>query len=190
MNKLPVFVSFYTPEYESEADGLRKTLEEFGLSYDITPVADTGNWARNCNYKPAVISAAMLKHHTGTGGPAIVWLDADARVKQRPDLFEALATGATDVAYHLLDGGELLSGTLYFGSTQYAIALVRKWAAAARKFPEQWDQVLLQQILQENPEAFVRFTLPESYVYIFDRGKLPPGDIVIEHGQASRRLRK
>lgn len=186
----PIFVSFYTPTYKSNADELRCSLKQFNLDYDIVSVADTGKWETNCAKKPHIILSAMLKYHTGNlGGRPIVFLDADARVLREPSLFETIDE-TVDIAYHSLDNNEVLSGTVYFGNTAWAVALARKWCEACRAMSSLWDQRVLEQILVENPQLFKRELLPESYCYIFDREKLAKSDVVIEHLQASRTLRK
>lgn len=177
----PLFVSFYTPEYAEEARGLVDSLLAFDCDYDVRRIESRGSWVRNCAGK-AEFLAMMLRDHAA--GRPIVWLDADARVVASPVLFDSLDC---DVAAHWRNGTELLSGTLYFGSTSIARGLCRTWASWCEELPNEWDQRCLQRAI-DSSEAELRIErLPSSYTRIFDANEM--GEPVILHRQASRRLR-
>ena len=179
----PIVVSFYTvgTGYESEAREMEATARAFGLVTDVRPVPNLGDWVHNCAMKPAFIRDRMQDYP----GKPIVWLDADARVRQKPELFDAMAN--VDLACHYRHGVELLSGTLYLGATPGAKVLVDAWCAAQLLEPWVWDQRILQRVVESSPDVVVR-ELPASYVRVFDDPKM--GEPVIEHTQASRRLAK
>jgi hypothetical protein len=176
----PLFISFYTPIYRSEADGLLATLAAFGLSADVRLVESQGSWVRNCARKADFIAEMMDEYP----GRPLVWLDADARVRQWPELLFHLDC---DFAAHWKGGTELLSGTLYFGGTDAARRLVQPWAAMCRADPDVWDQKHLQRVVG-NADGLRVDTLPAPYVLIFDLMK-DEGPPVIEHLQASRKLK-
>ena len=118
---------------------------------------------------------------------------------------------SSPLASHSTPPGELLSGTLYFGPTAAADRLLTQWAAGCIQSPDEWDQRVLQKIVEEQASgvrdqgasaetqltpgscpltpALKILPLPAPYTLIFDtmRDQGPP---VIEHMQASRRLRK
>lgn len=172
-----LFVSFYTPPYAAEAEGLIQSLGRWNLNHEIVAVADRGSWVKNCAYKASFIRDMMLKHECRP----LVWLDADARVMRRPDLFDSLTC---DLACHYRDGTELLSGTLYIGPT--ARDLVRQWEQACLEHPNEWDQRVLAGVI-ERERRWKIINLPADYTAIFDAGmSLDP---VILHRQASRRLK-
>ena len=183
----PIFVAFYTKEspYEKEAEELVKTLDKFSLPHYIFAEESTGSWETNTQLKSFVLLKAMMIH----AGRAIVYLDADARVLQKPELFYHIDC---DLAFHYFRGHELLSGTLYFSNKQTpegnkSLALVREWDTLNRENPGRWDQKTLQ-LLVESKDDLDWLQLPESYVYIdrlATRGVVP----IIYHTQASRRLR-
>lgn len=177
----PLFVSFFTPAYAAEAAGLVESLDAFGLPHDVRKLDSRGDWTRNCSMKPAFIREMRAEHP----GRPIVWLDADARVKAPPVLFDMLA--GFDFACHYRGGEELLSGTLYFGPTDTAYELLRAWEQECRFFPEQWDQVRLS-VAVGRVAGLRTYHLPASYTRILDADDQGP-DIVVWHGQASRRLR-
>jgi len=178
---LPVFVSFFTETYATEAAELIRTLDAHRLVYDVRSVPGRGSWVRNCAMKSEFIRDRMLDH------PAqpLVWLDSDARVMKSPGLFTDLIC---DFAAHLKGGSELLSGTMYFGPTPNAWKLVQAWVAECQRSPEVWDQKSLQKVLP-TIDGLEGIILPPNYTAIFDAGMCPAGEEVILHTQASRRLR-
>lgn len=177
----PIFVSYHTGgRYERHSQELVDTLDKFGLEHYVLRMPDSGDWCVNCSIKPTVVRLAMARHP----GRAVVYLDADARVRKMPELFFEISPDV-DLARHLLGGGELLSGTLYFGATGGAAELITMWEQACADAPGIWDQVHLQCIV-ESGRRWNILDIPESYVYIFDRATVPKEQVVIEHFQASR----
>jgi hypothetical protein len=187
----PIFVSFHTPgPYEREARGLVASLDALGLAHDVRQVPCCGSWTANCARKSTFVRDMMVAYPLSP----LVWLDADARVLRRPDLFEELADSGMDLACHWLRRPgrepELLSGTLFFGATEGAARIVGRWCQKCLDQPEVWDQRSLASVLNEPELACLKITvLPESFCYIFDRNTLPPEHVFVEHGQASRRLK-
>lgn len=178
----PLFISFHTGGlYERHANELAETLHRFDLPYEIEQMPCTGKWCGNCAMKPTFI---LQKMEQWPDRP-IVWVDADARIRQMPTMFMQM-TASTDFAAHWLDRVELLSGTLYFGGTHGSIDLARDWQRRCVAEPGVWDQRHLSASVTSMPELNVVY-LPEGYTRIFDRWKKMPADqIVIEHLQASR----
>jgi SAM-dependent methyltransferase len=113
----------------------------------------------------------------------IVWLDADATVEATPSLFSVIDA---DFAAHKWNGWKLAGGTLYFGKTELAGALIDRWVARCQADPLTWDQTHLQSawcdIASETPLRTV--WLPRSYCQIFDSSQKEPP--IILHWQASR----
>ena len=175
----PLYVSFFTERYAAHARDLVETLREFGLAHEVVPVTARGEWVANCAYKPTFLREMRTRHPKRP----LVWLDADARIRQYPGWFDDLDC---DLAAHRRGGVELLSGTLYFGPRIEATELMRAWAVEQAFFPDQWDQRTLDIVLGKVPGLKVE-TLPASYVKIFD-AKDMGDDTVIEHLQASRQL--
>lgn len=178
----PIIVSYFTPPYTYEAMGLESTAKAFGLETDIQAVPDLGKWELNCGRKPEFIRSMMKAYPHRP----IVWLDADARVSRQPVLFDSLTC---DFAAHWRHGSELLSGTMYFGPTHGAQRLLDAWCEAQHYSPETWDQRTLQSVIESGEVGGLDLVrLPSEYTRVFDDAKM--GDAVIEHGQASRRLRQ
>lgn len=181
----PIYVCYHTGgNYERHAAELVESLARLNLAYDVWQKPDTGKWAHNCAMKPQFI-AEMQERYPGR---PLVYLDADARVRRRPDLLHAMAPGV-DLACHYLDKSELLSGTLYIGGTIGAVELVQAWHERCRNNPDVWDQRHLQDTVAAG-DWTIEY-LPESYCRIFDRQKpMSPDQIVIEHLQESRNQRR
>lgn len=182
ISRSPIFCSFFTSEYEADACELLRSCRDFGLDADVRAVPNLGSWARNCGYKPQFIRERILDN------PArgVAWVDADARVRQYPALFDSLDC---DFAAHWRHGVELLSGTLYFGPTARARQLVKAWCEAQQQSPDEWDQRVLQRVIESTRPGDLKVAyLPAEYTRVFDDAKM--GEPVVEHMQASRRLAK
>lgn len=197
MLRQPLYVSYYTigNGYEAEAAELVRTLDMHRLPHRVTgvrPGSENGSWTwqRATQYKAEYIRDIKKSHPDR----AIVWLDADARVVQRPRLFEWVKC---DVAAHWYRNREFLSGTLYFGPGKATLAVVEKWVERNRARP--WGRCAEQRNLYEVLCARRDLTivnLPPEYTWI-DAGS--GNDMsaraygrrypVIVHMQASRRLK-
>lgn len=181
-----IVVAYYTIDtgYEDEAKKLIASLQEFNLPMDILGIPSQGSWEANTHYKPYFIQQMLVNHYPKD----ILYVDVDAIVKQYPVLFDAVDF---DVGYCLREKQELLGGTLYFANNTKVHALVERWRGACKDHLNIWDQMILQFIL-ESRSADLRLNLrvlPPTYCQIFDLMK-DVGDPVIEHFQASRRLKK
>jgi hypothetical protein len=176
---IPIVVFLLKPKYAVEARAMDRSARDFGLHTDVREVPDLGDWTLNCGMKPTFIRDRMLDHE----GRPVIWLDADARVRKKPNLFYGQTC---DFAAHWRDGAELLSGTMYFGPTPLAWKLVTTWCDEQRKTPGVWDQKVLQNVIPSIAGLDVK-RLPSTYTRIFDNDTM--GEPIIEHLQASRRLK-
>jgi len=185
-----IYIGFYTEGtgYEDEAKELIKTLIDFNLEYEIEAIPNRGDWQKNTQHKAVFIREKMDQHPN----QALVWVDADARIRQYPSLFcEIAETNQCDIAVHYHKEAELLSGTMYIAPTPAARRTVDLWIERNAKYPGVWDQKNLQWVMEETNEARL-MRLPAEYCFIFDLSKkYYPGTLpIIEHMQASRRLKK
>ena len=181
--------SFYTVDtpYEEEAKKrLIPSLLKHGIPHYVVGVKSHGDWRRNIYEKAETILNAFNRVPAGR---AVVWLDADAEVVEKPALFETLDC---DFAYHNRNGN-LSSGTMYFGPHFVTQKLLGAWHNKLmwRANNGQWKDATEQAVLKEVLGTFnsVRVVdLPLSYSTIFD-GPQPQEPVVIRHHQASRRLK-
>ena len=192
-------VSFYTTGtgYEQEVKKLEASLVEHNLPYHLFACAPKGSWRENLNHKSDII----LKSFDMFPDKDIVFIDADGIVRKHPVLFDELSEKrAHDVAAHFhpyrtgAQGGSLLSGTLWFQNSDTGRRLVRAWHRIGVEHPDVRHQHCLRLALHEFNTGGIHirlYKLPSEYTLIFDyyRGANRP-DPVIEHFQASRRLRK
>ena len=176
----PVFVSCYTSDYLDSAMRLIESLKQHKLVYDVQEYEDQGSWEKNCNFKPYFIRDMRKKHR----GRPVVWVDADAVINDRPTLLYQLDC---DFAAHHLNN-ELLSGTLYFGPKRGASSLITHWIKRTEEQPEEWDQRNLDYALCQWKFGKT-YELPASYCKIFDNAAQRDFAAVIEHYQASRRVK-
>ena len=177
-------VSFYTPSYYDEAVGLIETLYKFDLEHEVQSVPDLGTWEMNCNFKSQFIREKLESNPDRS----IVWLDADARVMKKPQMFWEMAEeDLCDFGAHARRGEGLLSGTLYFANNPTVHEFVDRWVNLCEKNPTRWDQKNLTVAYEKTP-GIVRHNLDVEYCYIDKRHQheYPHVEPVILHLQASR----
>ena len=181
-------VSYYTPEngYGELIKKLRASCQTFALDYYFEKIESLGSWQLNIHYRPQFLLKALAILNRD-----LVWIDADGIIKQYPALFEALAIRDDfEIGVHFFKGRELLGGTMYIPNRPRTRTLIEMWAnydAHRLQFKEQRN---LQDLVEgTGPGAFRVCKLPAEYVKIFDLMKDLAGPAVIEHYQASRRLR-
>lgn len=195
-----VVVSFYTvgTSYATEIEGLWETLEELGIPYHFVPCKAMGTWRENLNHK----SRCILEAFDMFPGKDIVFLDADAKVRSMPVLFDELSTHHRyDLSAHFYHyqprsghHDELLSGTIWIKNDHTGRALVQRWHDIALAKPLTRHQMCLKHAIQEfEDEGFpVQINRhPFEYTCIFDYPGVKRGEVtpIIEHFQASRRFR-
>lgn len=191
-------ISFFTKDtgYEEEIKNLERSLQQLRIPYHFFGYPETGSWRGNLNYKSQCILEAMDMFPDKD----IVFLDSDAIVRRDPVLFDQLSRShAYDLSAHFYQysdksGGalELLSGTLWIANNETCRTLVRRWHEIGLKR----DDVKHQQCLRLAKRELIAEGLairvnrhPFAYTCIFDYPAARQCVPVIEHFQASRRLR-
>lgn len=178
------YVTACTPDaYAHHATQLAESLRVFGRSLTVHELPPRELWTVSAAAKARV----MLRELEACLEP-VCWLDADCRVLRDPQQLELRCMGV-DMAAHWRDGQELLSGTLVLGWAG-GLEIARRWVAACEAQPDQWDQRMLAAVWPSVPWAVVR-VLPAQFCYIAEfMPHVDPGDVVIEHLQHSRQLRR
>ena len=193
-----MLTSFYTTGtgYEEEIEKLKSSAAALNIPLHAFGCPAMGSWRENLNHK----SASILRAFDMFPGMDIVFVDSDALIRKRPVLFDELSrTGEYDIAAHFhpyngsVQGGSLLSGTLWFRNSDRGKRLVRRWHSIGLSQPRVRHQHCLRLAIGELGLEGVYtwiYRLPREYTQIFDyyTGSDRP-DPVIEHFQASRRLR-
>lgn len=176
-------ISFHTEDdlYATCAKKLVASLDALGIAHRVVSVGTGTRWEENCARK-----AAFVRAQWEASDVPVVWLDADATVEKVPDLFSAIDC---DFAAHKWQGWQLGSGTLYFGKTDLARALLDRWVVRCEADPTGWDQDHLQSAWCDVSAAAPLRTvwLPRAYLQIFDAPI--EEEPVIVHWQASRAVR-
>ena len=194
-----ILVSAWTPNYHDLGELLIEDCARLDLPLSHCVYQSRGSWLKNCAAKPEFLLAAMDEHP----GKAVVWVDADARIRSVPVLFDDLAERRVDFARHMFrwtsgHNWELLSGTLFFGATEPARDLLRAWLLACVDVPleadrprDWWDQNLLMGCADALRATLEVADLPGAYCSIAgdwaEEIQLAEGEApVIVHNQASR----
>lgn len=174
------FVSFATPRYHLEACSLVQSLEALGLHYHVAMLPSVGKWVENCARKAEFMLGIW-------DGEPMCWVDADARVLDQPSLLYDYAQEGVDVAVASFER-QTLSGTVFVAGP-IGRAFLEAWRDACKASPGTWDQRLIPQALKASGARGAE--LPPEYCYIYDlsRKHWPDAKPVIEHYQASRRLK-
>ena len=180
-------VGFYTTGtyYEKEAQRLQRSAARLGLEPLLTGVPSTGSWVRNASMK----ARFLLQQREALSGP-LLYVDVDAVFHADPWI--TLMAGEEDLAVYYNREGRLISATIFINDTPGSRELLERWTAACEADPDEWDQILLQRIINDDEASNIpRFRvrrLPASFCWIFDRGEREPydGKIIIEQLQASR----
>ncbi len=189
-----ILISFYTEDtgYEKEAERLRKSLDALGIKHRIYPVKAGRSWRENLQWKSRLILQAFDEFP----GKDIVFVDADAVVRKYPELFDNLSTDPHqyDLAAHYFrwrDNAklELLSGTLWVANNATGRRLVGMWHEFAALNMNMRHQECLKVLLDKGTLGVSIYRLPFEYTAIFDAPQRKGIEPVIEHFQASRRLK-
>ncbi len=189
-------ISMYTKNtpYEEEIKELGHSCDQFKVDYKFYPIVNLKDWVKNTQQKAAVIHEALDEFECD-----LVWLDADAVILKKLELFDKLANDNDfhlyiHRAYHLPlkidnDGvlsfirrnisnflkrrkhpkGEVISNSIYIKNCAKTKELVSKWVAL-NEHKIEWDQRNLQEIIDAGDSDYVVKQLPKEYARILPKG--------------------
>ena len=185
-------VAYYTDNYEEEVIKLASSCQKFGIDADYVSVGGGYTWMQAVKMKPAFIMTMLnsLGNYDG-----ILYVDADAVFRAAPDweLFSTCHFAAHKFKRSRHHNVEMLTGTLYFANVPIIRDFVKRWdiltAACETSTPEQDTLKIAFDYFHEDLSYW---DFGPEYVFIHDDFKeIYPGvKPVIEHFQASRRLRR
>jgi hypothetical protein len=187
-------ISYFTAKtpYKKEAARLEESMLQLTIPHHVAEVPNLGDWQKNTHFKARFIRQMMDRFPTKD----LIWVDADAVFHHYPVLFDSLSDMLPmehHVAAHFRNWkhgkNELLSGTLFFNKSDLAKRLVDDWIRINKQNPSTWEQRNLARAIKREPLIDV-LDLPIEYCCIFDDDRRKQIDPVIEHFQASRRLRR
>ncbi len=171
--------------YETEAARMVASAWRLGLSVHAWPFVSVGSWVRNASLKPTF----LLKQREKRAGP-LLYVDVDAVFHRDP--WPVLVDLDCDIAVYR-DRGRLVSATILINDTPAARHILELWKKRCDENPDIWDQVVLQEILDEDKASanprFCEGQLPASFCWVFDRiNNGTPERVYIEQLQASREI--
>ncbi len=193
-------VSYFTEEYAGEAPAFEKCCEDVGQQYIAVPFVSQKSWRLNCGMKAKFIRKCIDQFEQ-----SVLWVDIDGRFRLPWDLeldettdfaawFIPTAVMQNNTRPHGPGGAcdGIAAGTMWFGNTDASRAFLDAWIEAeedGHKYP--WEQKLLAELWHDKPVPDLRTTrLHQRYCRVTDAKWFEPqGPVVIEHMQASRRLK-
>lgn len=196
MSTTPLVISFYTENtrHQVAAESLIASCQALGIEAEIERVPSEGSWEHNCAKKPFFIRKKLLEKKR-----PVFWVDADAIFKKAPDFTPFTQS---DLAFRVMKRFshdrrlKYFSGSLFLNYTPQAIKFADAWCAhCQQKIDKKENIIFLDQIslvdLIERGEQIKIAPLPIAYSKIFDTDahEIEPGQIVIEHYQASRKFK-
>lgn len=205
-----IVVSAFTPQYQGEVKPFIEAATDnigVGDQLDVEKVPCQGSWRKNCGIKPFFILKMLEKHRQ-----PVLWVDIDGRFR---DIFSIGGWLAQEFDFgiwfipnskmslaHVPGGCEtndgMASGTMWFNYSIAALSFVRSWVdhESNLKTPSPFEQQDLGDLwyrLLAEQRAPNTYHLPQKYCKVFDVpwfSKAEDHSVVIEHMQASRRLKR
>lgn len=192
MFKFPLIISFYTKDspYETWAQDLKKSCEEFGLEYDIEGIDSIGSWYKNCCYKPQFILKKLQEHKR-----PLFWVDADSVFLKKPILLNTLDCDLASRSFffkRFFDHKGFASGSLYVNYNPVVLQTLKNWEIFYKEVPnagiKSGDDWYLSVLLHHMGSNLRIYDLPPEYnaqTFTFNEDlNCHLGDIVIldRHG--------
>lgn len=176
-----VVCAFYTDSYAAEVASLEVSVKRFGLDFYKEHYESRGYWEANTRIKPEFLLKCLDKFC----GRDIVYLDADSVIRSAPLFFDSFE-GDVGVYFAEADAftHKFLTGTLYLKNSSVVKDFLRFWSSSQGSKATDVDQDGFQRAINTSPHLKV-VPLPAGYTKIYDRDDMP-GEVVIEHFQASR----
>lgn len=194
----PLVISFYTKgtPYAAEAAKLIASCTHHGVEAEIEGIASRGSWEANCGMK-----AEFILHKIAQHGRDVFWVDADAVFLQKP-LFTEFEGHPFSVRFNPFlppaHESRIISNAIFAANHPHARRILEMWRDRSAadlqdkgRTMEFWDQAALRDVLFGISEEIPFLPMPLKYSKIFDIDDLfiDEGEVVIEHYQASRRLK-
>lgn len=190
----PLIVSYHTPGYYTQVanERLLPSVRALGIEHDVREVLLGEGWAKRTQFKAEFLQHMRAEHIDRD----LLWVDVDAVIHANP--LEQLRDGYAhcDIAVHKLRGNELLSGTIWLPAAGLRTdELLDEWREQCRRHGDAaWDQRCLAKAIEELERTgpLIVGELPPQFCYIFDTSRryYPGVSPIIEHFQASRKLRR
>lgn len=128
-----------------------------------------------------VRSRTLLRSLALHPGEDVVYVDPDAQLHRRPDIF--LEEQDYDVGVYFAAETLEISGPIFFRNVERTLSVVRDWCALNAAFPENSELENLAAVLAQTQRSIVVRRLPVTYAWVerFHRGAHPQARPVIVH---------
>ncbi len=195
--KPPLVISFFTKNtpYEQEAEKFITACKNYGIEHEVEGIESKGAWDRNCAMKPRFIINKLKEKKR-----SVLWVDIDGRFHKKLDPYDWTKA---DISLRIRQGlnrgnsNKVCSATLYCSFCKEVIDLLEDWdflcqdyLVRANRNIEVWDQIVLQEALENHPAVRVD-VLAVKFCAIsdLDVNEIVQEQIVIQHTQASRKFK-
>lgn len=193
----PLVISFFTVDtpYQEEVKRLIESCQQFDIDHHIEGLKSNGSWLRNVAMKPAFIAEKLMQFRR-----PLFWVDADGSFVNKPQFeqFQEFDVAVREVeAYRDDPWMKLRAGSIFINYNPKMVQFVKDWVQVCKdKIKEDIvnlffiDQTSLLHMI-EHTQGLKVGNLPIGYCKVFDAPaeQIDPSTVVIEHYQASRRLK-
>lgn len=180
-------INYYTKNtgYEAQSNGLRKSLEVFDEPLKSYTTHNLGSWELNCAQKSYIIGLALEETDDD-----IFYVDSDCTFVQKPTWNEFQDINVPSFIIHEFDYEkkrywELISCAIYFPNNELSRKIIKDWRSTQEKYPYQWDQQVLQAVIDQKKFPFV--PLPKRWCVTRHMGEVH--DPIIIHNSISNQLK-
>ena len=193
-----IIVSFYAGKYYEKVmnEYLLPSIQKLKLPFYIEKIDNLGNWRKNANQKLLFIKKCLEKFSDKN----IVFIDADAKINNYPELFDNIPKEYL-IGIHYLDWDkwykngnkikELLTGTIYLKNCEETKELINNWIKETRENKPQ--QKTLQKLIEIEDLNIYKLPLEYCYIVNLPNGQEPHIKIenpIISHYQISRKIKR
>jgi len=175
-------IAFHTDDdiYNEMIGNLKESFLKFSVPYYIKTIPSQRSWRDTHRYMHGEIRKAFDLFPDEN----LVYLDADAVIREYPKLFDTITA---EVAFNYnYQKQRVRVGTLYLKNCDKVKKLIEMWGIKS-KADNCFQSAGFDQALALDEYDIYR--LPDPYTRIFDH-KIQKGKPIIEHFQASRRVKK
>ena len=183
-------IAFHTDDslYNREASRMKRSLAKLEIGAEITVIPTLDNWVEGCALK----SSFLYDARTRLRGP-LLYVDVDAFLHKNP--WDYLCRYESDVSVFISPSGELISSVILLNDTPGCLDILHRWRCEQIKHPEEWDQRVLQNIIDcdhfQNTGGVSVERLPPTFCTILNQRNIHDiSDVYIEQLQASRESEK
>lgn len=173
---LRVFSMHTNDLYKEQAEQMAASARFYGLATELFERPDLGSWWQNCNQKSQLVLEMITKYPDEIS----VWVDADCRFVDKPNLFYEI--GDFDIAMFFANQTYFSSAVLWLNGKR-ALPYVEGWCDNVEANPTLEDDMHnFRASVQEQTHRGV-FHLPPAYCWAKRemRSKFPGAKPVIVH---------